>query len=255
MTAAAQAALSGCDHFQRSGSMSTVLAPSPSISAPSCTVACSCMLRCASAASACEACGGHAEDAQVVQARELVLDAAPPDLGRVVKAIDAHLVGLAAGLGDAACPRAGRLRSTGGSAPVKSRSETSGRPGSRQAGAEGQRAVAAAVGLQLVRVEGQRGQPDHHALVGLARMARQRQRVVGVVARGRCRRSTRFALKMVDLRAKLRPSARGELGGLADVAGRRHRQQPFLLGLRDLQRADQPVQVFRAARSCRASPP
>jgi hypothetical protein len=36
-------------YFSRTGSMSTVWAPSPSISTPSCTVACSCMLRWASA--------------------------------------------------------------------------------------------------------------------------------------------------------------------------------------------------------------
>ncbi len=43
------------NHFQRTHSMSTVRAPSPSIKTPSCTVACSCMLRCASEASDCEA--------------------------------------------------------------------------------------------------------------------------------------------------------------------------------------------------------
>jgi hypothetical protein len=34
----------------------------------------------------------------------------------------------------------------------------------------------------VVRVEREREQPDHHALVGLRRMARERQRVVAVVA-------------------------------------------------------------------------
>jgi len=52
----------------------------------------------------------------------------------------------------------------------------------RQAGAEGQRAVAVADVLQLVRVQRERDQPDHHPLVGFARVARQRQRMVGVVA-------------------------------------------------------------------------
>jgi hypothetical protein len=52
----------------------------------------------------------------------------------------------------------------------------------RQAGPEGQHAVAVAHGLQLPGVERQRHQPHHHAFVGFARMARQGQGMVGVVA-------------------------------------------------------------------------
>ena len=66
--------------------------------------------------------------------------------------------------------------------PVKSRSHTSGSSGFGQARAESQRGVAAAFGLHPVRIERERRQPDHHPLVGLARMARQGQRVVGVIA-------------------------------------------------------------------------
>ena len=124
----------------------------------------------------------NAPDLQFVQPRELVLDAAPPDLGRSGRkqyssTASALLQALAR-----VCPRAGRPRSTGASWPVKSRSETSGSSGVGQAGAKGQRAVAVALGLQLVGVERQRHQAHHHAFVGLARMARQRQRMVGVVA-------------------------------------------------------------------------
>ena len=54
--------------------------------------------------------------------------------------------------------------------------------GVRQALAEGQRAVAAAHRLQRVRLQRERGQAHHHAFVGFAGMARERERVVGVVA-------------------------------------------------------------------------
>ena len=52
----------------------------------------------------------------------------------------------------------------------------------RQAGAKAQHAVSVAHVLQLVGLQRQRHQPDHHAFVGLARVARQGERVVGVVA-------------------------------------------------------------------------
>src|SRR5688572_3549564 len=45
---------------------------------------------------------------------------------------------------------------------------------------------------------------------------------------------------LADARRGLDPAR--QLGRLADVAGRRHGQQAVFLGLRDLQRADQPVQ-------------
>ena len=66
--------------------------------------------------------------------------------------------------------------------PVKSRSETSGSSGLDRPAPKASVPSPPQHVLQLVRVERQRDQPDHHPLVGLARMARQRQRVVGVVA-------------------------------------------------------------------------
>ena len=54
--------------------------------------------------------------------------------------------------------------------------------GVRQARAKGQRAIAVAHVVELVGIERQGHEAHHHALIGLARVARQGQRVVGVVA-------------------------------------------------------------------------
>ena len=51
-----------------------------------------------------------------------------------------------------------------------------------EAGAKADLGVAAAQVLHLVGVQRQRGQPHHHAFVGLARVARQGERQVGVAA-------------------------------------------------------------------------
>ncbi len=161
--------------------MSMLVRPSPTISAPSCTVACSCMLRWARAASDWEAAAGMRHTREILQPRQLVLDAAPPDLGGVAETVHADRAGLAAGFGQRLVVRLADLdpqpRVAG---EIAHRHVRVFRVG--QARAESQRGVAAAFALDPVRVERQGGDADHHALVGFAGVTRQRQRVVRVVA-------------------------------------------------------------------------
>ena len=125
--------------------------------------------------------GGHAPDLQLFKARQLGFDALPPHLGGVVEAVHDYRVGLAAGLGQ---------RFVFGLAHFDPHPLAAREIGQRrirvirvrQARAKAQCGVAIAQVIELVRLNRQRCQPHHHALVGLARVAGQRERVVGVIA-------------------------------------------------------------------------
>ena len=125
--------------------------------------------------------GRDPKHAEILQAGQLGLDATPPDFRRMVKAVDLYRVCLAAGADQRLVFRLANLdpepRAAGEIAQPYIRIVRIG-----QAGAEGQRAVASQHGLQGMGVARQRDQPDHHPFVGLARMTRQRQLVIGVVA-------------------------------------------------------------------------
>ena len=132
----------------------------------------------------------------------------------MVESIHMHFIGLAAGLDDGLVLGLADLDPHAGRAGEILEPDI-GLIGVRQAGAKRQRAIPAAQALQLVRLQRKGHQADHHALVGLARMAGQRERMVGVVG----------VVDVGDLQGRLEDGgfqghsgALRQLGGLTGVA-------------------------------------
>ena len=166
-------------HFQRSGSTLKLPASLDKVSTLSCSVACSCMLRWASLARACASAAGMRQTLSL--SCRATLPSMPPDLRRAAEGVDDDGVGLAAGLGQRLVLGLANLDPQALAAGEVGQHDV-GLVGAGQARAKADARVAPAQGLHFVRVQGQRDQAHHHAFVGFARMARQRQRMVGVVA-------------------------------------------------------------------------
>ena len=99
----------------------------------------------------------------------------------MIEAIQHHLVRLAAGFDERLVLGLARLNPQANTAREIFQPHV-GLVGVGQSRAKAQRAIAIAHSLQLVRLQCQCTQPNHHTFVGFAGVARQCQRMVGVVA-------------------------------------------------------------------------